>query len=161
MKKVLALMLAMVLVLSLAACGGGSSSGGGEDTTSSSKDSVVGKWKLSSSVFSNVKSHNAKCEHPEQIKEGDDTAEFFDDGSCDIKLFVCYSVDGDNFTYVGNYSSYYTKQNGSLYLSTFGDKYADYKYTINNNQLIITIEDYLSQSGYRQEISTLTYDRID
>lgn len=150
MKKLLALLLTIVMAVSLASCGGGNSN---ED---SKKNPIVGKWKMTSSDFSKVKNHNSKCDNPKTIKDDDAIAEFFEDGSCNLVVFICYSVHGLQYMYYNDYSSYETKQNGTL--DTNG---GDYKYSISNNQLIIYTDDYFKDDFYEIEIPTLTFDRVE
>lgn len=153
MKKVLALILAIVLVLSLAACGGGgsSNSNGGEDTTSNNTNTIVGKWKLSSTDYSIVQSHLNKCNPPLSIKEGEDIIEFFEDGSCNVIMFVCYSYDGGQYSSSNNYASYSINQNGKIHFDW--DREVNIPYKISDNKLVFSFED--------ADYDTLTYERIE
>ena len=165
MKKVLALLLALVLVLSLAACGGGNGSnedtnGSNEDTTSSNKNPIVGKWAMSSSVLSEIKSHNEKSTYPETIKNNGDI-EFFEDGSCNAPIYICNILDGrERLISELDYSSYYTKENGKIYFSRNGNDYYDYDYSISNNQLVITIDEHPADT-FETNIKTLIYERVE
>ena len=161
MKKVLALVLALVLVLSLVACGGSS---GSETSKNSpvSKNSIVGKWALSSSDLSKIENHNNKIPSPEKIDNNGDI-EFFEDGSCNATIYNCEIYHSDssiiNYVYKYKFSSYYTKDNGKLYLSIDGSKYSAYDYTISDNQLLITMD--VPNSSYEALLEHLTYIRVE
>ena len=119
MKKVLALLLAMVLVLSLAACGGSSSSGDTSAETSANEENLnelfIGKWK----------------------SEAGQVIAFFKDGSCifpktsvttpnpDHQLFKVYENHSVVFAYYGAGSG--------------GIDYSTYIYEIGDD--ILTIDD--------------------
>ena len=129
MKKVCALLLALVLVLSLVACGG--------TTENSLNSTLVGKWKSDSLL--NIGESETSQEYI--------TISFYSDGSCDCPLRAFDQKEYTIFPTHSDYTLYTVYENKTIVFEKRVDEahYQTVKYEIDGDKLTLNGIEYTKQ----------------